>query len=114
MGHKVVYNACYGGFGLSKEAVIWLETHGSKETKDMIKEIRDKEEESIGCAIKSKLSRHNKDLVSCIETLGDKASGDFSKLRVCNIEGSAYRIEEYDGFETIIDKDDDNFFIKFD
>lgn len=37
---KVVYNACYGGFSLSKAAVVWLAEHGCEAAK---KEIADKE-----------------------------------------------------------------------
>jgi hypothetical protein len=39
-------------------------------------------------------------LVECINALGDKASGDMSKLVVYSVAGK-YRVTEYDGFESI-------------
>lgn len=37
--HKVVYNACYGGFGLSLKAIEWLAEHTTDlELKNYLKE----------------------------------------------------------------------------
>ena len=84
--HKVVYNACYGGFGLSKEAEDWLKEKGF----DF-----------------DKLSRHDPLLVECVETLGDKANDVFSDLQIAEISSRIYRIDEYDGWERVMTPDDD-------
>lgn len=47
------------------------------------------------------ISRHNPLLVQVVEELGDEASGSCAKLRITNIYADQYRIEEYDGRETI-------------
>ena len=80
MKHKVVINTCYGGYGLSKEAIQWLK---NKYGDDDI------------------LERHDPRLVDCVETLGEKANGKFSRLAVVEIDSNRYRIDEYDGRESI-------------
>lgn len=84
----VVYNACYGGFFLSQEALDWLVAHGA--TKEDTK--------YGGCDI----SRHNPLLVQCVRELGEKANGFCAELQIQEIEGNIYRIDEYDGLERII------------
>ena len=81
MSHKIVINTCYGGFGLSDEAIKWLESRGVDDTYE--------------------LSRHDPLLVECVETLGEKANSPYSRLAVIEIEGNLYRVEEYDGKEWI-------------
>lgn len=81
---KIVINACYGGFSLSKEAYreLGLEWDG------------------YGYA---DIKRDDPRLVACIEKLGPQnASGSAASLRVVEIpDGTAWRIEEYDGLEHI-------------
>lgn len=92
--NKVVTNNCYGGFSLSVEAKNWLVEHG----------IDEKEfcgDDKWGYYAES-LARHNPLLVECIETLGKAASGQCANLIVDCIESNRYRIEEYDGLETVI------------
>lgn len=80
--HKVVYNACYGGFGLSKEAIQYLkDKHGLNSNEEF--------------------ERHDKRLVDVVEVLGDKASGFCAKLAIAEIDSPMYRIDEYDGFESV-------------
>jgi hypothetical protein len=130
---KVVYNACYGGFGLSKEACqrywdikgkqIWIED--DKEypslgiwtvwlTPPEERPARKKKWESISMderiaynKIHSEqtwydrdVDRHDPVLVQVVEELGDKASAQFAKLRIAQVSGP-YRIDEYDGFESV-------------
>lgn len=80
--YKVVYNACYGGFGLSEEAIQYL---------------KDKH----GLNPDEKFERHDKRLVDVVEALGDKASGFCAKLAIAEIESRMYRIDEYDGCESV-------------
>ena len=90
--HKVVINTCFGGFLLSNVAQNWLQEH-------------------YNISNFKELSRHDYRLVECIEALGDKASGTFSELKIIEIEGRVYKIDEYDGNETIIEPDDINWII---
>ena len=85
MGHKVVYNACYGGFGLSEEA------------KERFAELTGRPVDTYHRDI----DRHDRALVQVVEELGDAASDYCGHLRIAEIEGSMYRIGEYDGFESV-------------
>lgn len=113
MSYKIVYNSCYGGFSLSLEAVTWLEENAKDESvKAYIKEAR-KETESfyLGLLIGRHLPRHHKDLVSVVETLGDRANGDCSRLQIEEISGNQYRIEKYDGAEDVIIPDNQDWIV---
>lgn len=74
---KIVINNCWGGFCVSKEA-----------------------QEYCGVA---NPSRTNQKLIEFIELFGsEKASGDFSELKVCEIPDNAYyEIVNYDGMESV-------------
>lgn len=85
--NKVVYNTCYGGFGLSELALRWLMNHGFNGDAYLIE-------------------RHNPLLVQCVEELGDEAGNDYSELAIAEISGNKYIIEDYDGAETVIEPDD--------
>ena len=92
MTTKVVYNACYGGFGLSSEAVARLEELGS----------------TINSAyLPWAFPRHDLLLVQVVEELGDKANGMCAKLTIDEVYGS-YRIDEYDGIESVMTSGDYN------
>jgi hypothetical protein len=86
MNYQVVINCCYGGFTLSDKALNWLADRGLK-LETPYPTLKD-------------LPRHHPLLVECINALGDKASGDMSKLVVYSVAGK-YRVTEYDGFESI-------------
>lgn len=102
---KVVYNACYGGFCLSREGVLlgrklsgddkWF---GSNIAGDV-----DPSGQVIKCDyghIPCDMERHDEVLVKVVEELGEKASTYLSKLKVAEVVGP-YRIDEYDGFESV-------------
>lgn len=118
---KVVYNACYGGFGLSKEAVLrYAELKGIT-----LYEYKDKHTMSgfhmwirVPQEEYAKMNRVQQNdvwfsdddidradpiLVQVVEELGsEKASGRCANLLVEDIpQGTAYRITEYDGRESI-------------
>lgn len=132
---KVVYNACYGGFNLSKEACqryweikgkqIWIEDdkeHPSlglwtvwltppeerlkpKSTEEfsamsMDERIAYNKAQSEQTWYERDVDRHDPVLVQVVEELGDKASGKYAKLRIEEVSGP-YRIDEYDGFESV-------------
>lgn len=104
---KIAYNACYGGFTLSRKAILrgreisgdpkWLgatiigDTYPDGSAVD-----------SDFGHLPSDFPRHDSTLVAVIEELGDEASGMCAKLRLEELSsGSLYRIDEYDGFETV-------------
>lgn len=86
---KIVINKCFGGFGLSKEAIKMLK--------------------DLNCPhLEGNLTSHryaNRDcpkLVEVVEKLKDKSFGGLSKLKVVTIpDGLDWEITDYDGQETI-------------
>ena len=93
MGTKVVYNAGYGGFSLSNAAVRSLNKRKGKDVADP----------SFGFFDGP---RHDADLVAVVEALGNAASGRYSELRIAEVSGDLYRINEYDGYESVQEPDD--------
>jgi hypothetical protein len=86
---KVVFNSCFGGFGLSEEA--WDKLHElgvDQETSDW------------------EISRHDPRLIEVVEALGKAASGMCAALTVAELKGSRYIINEYDGSERVIEPED--------
>ena len=129
--YKVAYNGDYGGFSLSDEAVKWLEQNAREEVKKFLAAERvrltecrknDKYaslstlEDAMGYSLmydfhEDGMHRHDPDLIRVIEELGKSASSPYSNLKVAEISGRAYRIDEYDGWETISEPDDYNWII---
>jgi hypothetical protein len=93
---KVVYNACHGGFSLSLEALERMQELGFKGETYVAHE---KHVALYDCA------RHNPILVQAVEELGPKAGGIYADLRIALVAGP-YRIEEYDGSETVYEPND--------
>lgn len=102
---KVVINKCYGGFGLSPEAIILfvkkkynreLITIGS----GMFVEYMFEDDFDLfhDCEIK----RDDEVLISVVEELGERANDSFSSLKIVEIpDGVEWEIEEYDGMEVV-------------
>ena len=145
---KIVLNGCYGGFGLSYEAMAlyWYArcrdlyfyrdisvyngySRVHKYERISLSDIQRSRNTWIGyiyCTTEDqgayldhfpKLDVRDQDidrtdpiLVSVVETMGSKAaSGSFAKLYIEEIpNGTQYKIDEYDGIEGLITKDDDN------
>jgi hypothetical protein len=85
---KIVVNRCYGGFGLSDEAIQAIKW--SKGVEEL--EVWD-------------LKRDDAALVAVVESLGEKANGRYSKLEVVSIPADVeWEIEEYDGSEWVSEK----------
>lgn len=103
---KVVYNACYGGFGLSRAAIIrareiskYPEWGGPSIKGDRLDEktILDLDYGAI-----EGIDRHDPTLVQVVEELGDAANGDGAKLRIEEIPpNGCYKIETHDGYERV-------------
>jgi len=85
---KIVINACYGGFGLSKEALaLFNERAGTVITYER------------------EIERNNPILVEIVEQLGEAADGEFAELKVVEIPDDVqWQIEEYDGNEWVAEK----------
>ena len=84
---KIVINACFGGFGLSREACEFLGRpwNGLGNARD--------------------LPRDDPKLVECVESLGKRANGQSADLKVVKIpDGVDWEIEEYDGSEWVAEK----------
>jgi hypothetical protein len=131
---KIVINDCYGGFGISPEAALWLFERGmkgitckvskyygknnpyfQKDISEWRKYLLDKSQGSFGIVVFSpdeqlviNTSPEKRDdplLIECVETLGKKAFGAFSELKIVKIPANVeWKIEEYDGREWIAEK----------
>jgi hypothetical protein len=125
---KVVYNACYGGFSLSKEACqryweikgqqVWIEDerwgfevwlvppeerlvrNKNWDAMSMDERIAYNKAYSAQTWYNRDVDRHDPALVQVVEELGDKANGECAKLAIEEISGP-YRIDEYDGYESV-------------
>lgn len=108
MKHKVVYNNCFGGFSLSKKAGEGLLEHNIEEpyksdTESSIQKINDPE--SIVTSIYTEIPRHHPLLVQYVEELGKAANGECAELAIEEIYDDIYKIDEYDGNETVETQD---------
>jgi hypothetical protein len=88
MSIKVVYNACFGGFSLSRKACERLVELGRDKAQKEL-ELGNSYEYNSYCR---DISRHDPLLVQVVEELGDEASGSCAELCIT---------EEYDGRETV-------------
>ena len=131
---KVVYNACYGGFSLSKEACqrywdiigqqVWIEDSQWGFTVWLIPPEERLEKKPWGSRTMDEriayhleyskqtwynrnVDRHDPVLVQVVEELGDKANGEYAKLAIEEVHGS-YRIDKYDGNESVMTSGDYN------
>jgi hypothetical protein len=93
--HKVVYNACYGGYGISEKGAEWLLANGASPEAVYIHRY------DHGNYIVCDLERHDPLLVSMVETLGAAANGDHAKLVIRVLSQPLYRVNEYDGSESV-------------
>ena len=111
---KVVYNACHGGFSLSRKAVeklIQLGVEGVA-AELAVHDEAFKDYPSLGNqGVRLDLDRHNPFLVQVVEELGAEASGDCAKLKIAELSGNKYIIDEYDGFESVSEPDDINWVV---
>ena len=109
---KVAYNACFGGFGLSPEA-----TRQAREISgdplwggfclkgDVCLESGEVCTRDFGAG--REICRHDPILIQVIEELGDRADGMCADLALEEVpSGTAYRIDEYDGRESVVTADD--------
>lgn len=103
MKNKIVINACYGGFGLSDAALEYIH----KQRPELVELNALKGYAMFSNHTFKECERHEPILVEAIEKLGEKANTSCSKLKVIEIDSDQYRIDEYDGYETLITPADD-------
>lgn len=88
---KVVINRCYGAFGLSDEAKAYM---NQKRAEMSLPE--------LDFSIFDNGHRNYWALVEAVETLGEKANGFCSKLKVVEVPNDVmWEIKEYDGLEEV-------------
>ena len=113
---KVVINTCYGGFGITDEAMkMYLERKGipykmvksefSTWNHEYFEKADPNQEQEVPDTFD--LERDDPVLIEVIEELGlERAAGSCAELEIEDIpKGTLYRIEEYDGREWIEYKD---------
>jgi len=107
---KIVINKCFGGFGLSPLAIeeyakrkgITLYTDEGK-TGQYDSRYTDKEKTEFFSY--DDIPRNDPVLIEVVETLGPKAEGAYSELKVVEIPNDVnWEIEEVDGNERICEK----------
>jgi hypothetical protein len=105
---KVVYNTCYGGFGLSDKAVQrYSDLTGLGLTFHKIYVTGHWEFPNGDWWDEKDLSRSDPILIQVVEELGEEANGNYAKLAFREVEaGTKYRIDEYDGMESVMTIDD--------
>lgn len=98
---KVVYNACYGGFSLSRKATERLAQLGVEEADQALREY-DESPSVFGFSYGAyEMKRHDPRLVQVVEEFGKESSGPFAKLRIAEVHGDKYIVDEYDGNESV-------------
>jgi len=92
---KIVYNACYGGFSVSRTAYDrYWEIKGENPPRDF-------------SPYDFENDRSDPVLVQVVEELGKKANTDYSNLQIRELPaGTKYRIDEYDGSESVMTQDE--------
>ena len=107
---KIAYNSSNGGFSLSDAAI---EEFGRRKgltffIKDSVfgrGRYLDPDFRSLFCD--RNISRTDPDLIAIIESLGEVANGGFASLAIIELPpGTRYRIDEYDGAESVMTIDD--------
>jgi hypothetical protein len=94
---KIVINVCYGGFGLSREAVDRYCAEKRIEPGEWNKTWHFYS--NFHCR---DIPRDDELLVRLVEELGDKANGQCAELKIVEIlEGVDWYIQEYDGLEWV-------------
>jgi hypothetical protein len=104
---KVVYNTCYGGFGLSDAAIQrYADLKGiaiHKRPTGYADRSYWAYTETDEYFDRDDIVRHDRALVQVVEELGEQASGDAADLCIREIpDGARYRVEEYDGTEWVV------------
>jgi hypothetical protein len=103
---KVVYNACFGGFSLSNEAMdrmveLGYDLKPNPKYNSNAKSKYGDSSQKYECWGYVYCPRHHPILVQVVEELGEKANGMCANLQIEEVDG-LYKIEDYDGNETVV------------
>ena len=119
---KIVYNACSGGFSLSEVAMrryaeikgepIYVGKYDS--SYNIYWRVPLEERPGWGIVPPESFTWSDRDfdrtdpvLVQVVEELGDLANGRYANLKIRELlPGTRYRIDEYDGYESVITQDE--------
>ena len=100
---KIVINKCYGGFGLSQEALTEVQKLNDKLVVEQNSEVFP--EDSLWLSEDFDDYPHyraNLQLIEVVEKLGVRADGEYSELKIVEIPDDVeYTIENYDGHEWV-------------
>jgi len=107
---KIAYNACFGGFNLSRAAVLRAREITGDPSWGGACIIGDTWEDSdlpVDCDYGARPDdRTDPVVIQVIEELGDEANGMCAKLCIAELpSGTRYRIDEYDGLESVETED---------
>lgn len=91
---KLVANGCYGGFGVSNQAIVWFREKLGQEAVGI-------SDLSLSMAIEYNISRNHPLLVQCFEEMGEAMNGRSAKLYLYEGKDEPYWIQEYDGSESV-------------
>lgn len=112
---KIAFNGCYGGFSLSDAAIQrYLNLKGWKftVTKEPQFDTTHYEVEGQERWYHRGIPRADPVLIQVIEEMGEAANGGFASLHITEVpSGTKYRIDEYDGMESVMTIDDYEWFI---
>ena len=101
---KIVINTCFGGFGLSKEAVTRMADRGCPEAIQHLANVKMWNADEGGTLWHdlSIIPRDDRDLVDAVKHLGVQADGNYARLRIVEIPDDVkFYIADYDGVEHI-------------
>jgi hypothetical protein len=101
MPTEIVVNGSYGGFGLSKKAVIRMAELGNPEAIEEVNINSDFFNSEDYSFYPKSTPRHDPLLVQTVKELEEEASGDSADLGIETIQGNKYIIHEYDGSESV-------------
>lgn len=115
---KIVYNRCYGGFSLSTAAIKRYHEIKGIEIREVVPmdDLSKAMRKLAGPSFETldgeyfharDLKRDDSILVQVVEELGTKANGKHAELGIKELSsGTKYRIDEYDGSESVMTIDD--------
>jgi hypothetical protein len=89
---NVLYNRCYGGFGLSEEALVLYNKYCTEAGIPIVED-------------DSSIKRHDPILFRVFGELGNKVNGGCSRIKSVEINAEYekfYRIMDYDGMESVV------------
>jgi hypothetical protein len=106
---KVVVNACFGGFGLSHDAIM---RYGELANLNLVyvkgdhrwgdRYFKDGIQDDENSFWEHDIERNDPILVQVVEELGEAADGEAAELRIADVpDDAAWYLDDYDGIETI-------------